>query len=339
MAEAAKRSSANTELYVGTLKMDVGLFGTNAKPAKTQEFDTAGPNGGRLKFEMRGVVAEQAPEDEPDAPVQTSDPLAMSDPGSAAPHPAETTVERAEQQGAAALMQRTEPGALVDGEFRRVLVEEGSGEVVEADQVRKGVRLDDGRFIDCTDQLDAIDRRTKLDRIDVVRCIDSTQIRRERVIGGYYVGGQATEDLPKLRLLYEALRKRREVAVVKYTTRSRQQIGVVAPNAKTGTLILQNLVWADDWRDAPARAHGIAKVQVNEQHVEAMCSLLEALHGHVDDLDELRDDAIALREELKTRALAGELAEVVEPVAAEEPAADLEGVLAASLEAVRAGKV
>lgn len=339
MAAAAKRSSANTELFIGTLRVPVGLFGTNSKPGKAVGFATAGPNGGVLKYEQRGVIAEEQTEEQPDQPVQTSDPLA-ADPGPEGPS-LEDTVERAERIATTGrkLMDRTEPeGALVDGEFRQVLVEQGTGEVVEPEDVRRGVRLDDGSFVDCTEQLDAIVERTKLDRIEVVKCIDATQIRAERTVGAYYVGAQETEGLPYLRLFFEALKRRREVAVVKYTTRSRQQLGVIGASAKGQALVLRNLVWAEDWRDVPAKAQ-VGKVAVNETHVDAMEAILEAMHGHVDDLDELRDDALALREELRARAEHGEMAEVVEPRPDEPGDDDLEAALEASLEAVRVGKV
>lgn len=332
MAKAASRSSGNTELFIGTMKAAVGLFGTQAKPEKTAEFDTAGPNGGVLKFEMRGAAApvEKTETDQPDVPVH-SDPLAVADDAAA-------TIE-GDLRGQLDHHERDSGGALVDGEFRRVLVEEGSGVVVEPDQMRRGVRLADGSFVDCTAQLAAIGERTKLDRMEIVKCIDSTQVRRERVVGSYYVGAQDADAAPKLRLLYEALRRRREVAIVKYTTRSRQQLGVLMPHAKTGTLILLSLVFAEDFREPPAKAKAVAKVQVRESNVLGMAKLLAALHGHVDDLDELRDDAIALREELKARAEAGEMTTVVEPLPVAEEDVDLENALVASLDAVKAGKV
>jgi non-homologous end joining protein Ku len=330
MAEAAKKSSGNTDLFVGTLKAAVGLFGTNAKPSGLPGFATAGPNGGALKFEMRGAPAEPEAREEPVDGVPAvegkSDPLATAeDPGREAPRLMESTVP-------------SEAGAVVAGEFRRVLVEERSGEVVEPEQVRRGVRLDDGRFIDCTEQLDAIETQTKLDRMDIVKCIDSTRIRRQRVVGAYFVGGQDAKSKAVLKLLHTTLRRRREVAVVKYTTRSRQQLGVIEADHRTGTLMLLSLVWSEDWREAPAKAQ-LAEVEVPEGQVEKMGALLGALHGHVDVLDTLRDDAIALREELLARALAGEMADVIEPLPAAEPEVDLEAALAASLDAVTAGKV
>lgn len=334
MADPAKKSTANTELFIGTLKAPIGLFGTNAKPDKTQEFDTAGPNGGVLKYEQRGVETpmDEQTETAPDAPVRdalTGDAIAK-DPGSDAP-----PIEEAFPPAAAA----SNGAALVEGEFRQVLVEEGTGEVVEPEDVRKGVRLEDGRFIDCTDQLAAIVNRTKLDRMEVVATIDATQIRRERVTGSYYIGAQDPKATPVLRLLFESLKTRREVAVVKYTTRSRQQLGVIAPHAKTGTLVLLSLVWSEDWRAAPAKATAIAKVSVTDRQVGVMSQILAAMHDTVDVLDTLRDDAIKLREELKVRAEAGEMAEVVEPLPAPVEAQDVEAQLEASLAAVKAGKL
>jgi len=352
MADAAKRSSANTQLYIGTLKASIGLFSTRADPAKTAKFDTAGPNGGHLKYEQRGVAVPVGEEPEQAGP---SDPLAgtheLERAALAAAHKDEDDAFEREfgafaggsfaEFASAPPAAPVEPGGvLVDGEFRQVLVEEGSGEIVEAGAVRRGVRRDDGAFVDCTDQLDAIETRTKLDRMEIVKCIDGTRIRRDRVIGSYFVGAQDGDAKAKLRLLYDALRERREVAVVKYTTRSRQQLGVIVPNGTNGTLVLLTLVFAEDVREAPSKATSIQKVQMPKEQVLVMCKLLAALHGHVDDLDALRDDAVALREELMVRALAGEMdASVVEPLPAPEETPDLAEALHASLEAVRAGKV
>lgn len=331
MATAAARSSANTDLYIGTLKASIGLFGTQAKPGQMASFDTAGPNGGVLKYEQRGAAAPETAVEQPDAPVERRD--ALSD----EPSP---SVAEAIAVVADAHPRLPDTRALVDGEFRQVLVEEGSGEVVTSNQVRRGVRLADGSFVDCTAQVDAIVERTKLDRMEVVATIDSTQIRRERVIGSYYIGAQDPQAAPVLRLFYEALRSRREVAIVKYTTRSRQQLGVVAAHAKTGTLVLLSLVFAEDFREAPAKARAIQKVSVPQEQVAAMAALLGALHGTVDDIDGLRDDAIALREELRVRAEAGEMsAEVVEPLPVVGEVPDLAAAMQESIAAVRAGKV
>lgn len=325
MAEAATRSSANTELHIGAMKAKVGLFGTKAAPAKTQQFDTAGPNGGVLKTEKRAAAAPvgETVEGQPDQPV--FDPLG-GDPGSDAP-----PVEEPAAAGG---------GALVDAEVVNVLVEEGTGEVVDPDDIRRGVRMSDGTFVDCADQLAAIVERTKLDRIDIVAFIDSTRIRRERVTGSYYVGAQDDDASVYLRLLFEGLREKRAAAVVKYTTRSRQNLGVIIAGGRTGSLILLDLVWSEDWRPPPVKATAIQKVSVSEAHVEKMAEFIDAMHDTVEAVDELRDDAVALREELRARAEAGEMdAEVVDPLPEPDTVPDLEETLKRSLDAVAAGKL
>jgi non-homologous end joining protein Ku len=342
MADAAKRSSTNTTLFIGTLEARIGLYGTNAKPSGLPgDWSTAGPNGGRLKYEMRGAPAAEPVEVAAVVP-GSSDPLATAE---LPRQEAEAYIEaRGEAERARDALEAVAPrpssaGALVPGEFRQVLVEEGSGEVVAPDQVRRGVRLEDGRFIDCTDQLAAIEARTKLDRIEVEKVIDGTRVHRERVLGARYVGAQDADAIAKLGLLYHALRRRREAAVVKYTLRQRQYLGVIV-GTKRGLMLL-DLVWAEDWRDAPAKALAVVEADVPEEQIEAMSSLLGALHGTVDTLDELRDDAIRLREELLLRAHEGELTEVVTPLPTQPEADSLEDALQASLEAVRSrgGKV
>lgn len=343
MALAAGRSSANTTLFVGTLAADIGLFGTVAAPAKTAKFDTAGPNGGVLKYEQRGVAAPVGAEvEQPEVPVDKVDAFGEPErePAPSAPDPATDDVFEALAGELRAHRERDAGGGLVDGEFRQVLVEQGSGQVVRSEDVRRGVRREDGSFVDCTAQLDAIDERTKLDRIDVIACIDATSVTRERVTGAYYVGAQDAKAKPVLRLLYEALRHRREAAVVKYTTRSRQQLGVIVAHGKSKALMLLSLAFVDDFRDPPAKALAIANAAVREDQVAVMGELLGALHETPAVFDTLRDDAVSLREELKRRAEAGEMdAEVVEPLPVADEAPDLLAALQESMAAVRAGKV
>lgn len=321
MAEAASRASGNTVLYVGTLAVNVGLFGTQAKLAKEAEFDTAGPHGGVLRHQQR--AAEKPIEEQVEAPVPvTSDPLAGI---------ADFTAPTGTSDAVAS----------VEGEFRQVLVEDGYPDhTVEPHELRKGVRLEGGEFIDCTDQLAAIVERTKLDRMDVVATVDSTTIRRREVIGAYYIGAQDEKAPPVLRLLFEALAQERRAAVVKFTTRSRQQLGVIVPDTRTGTLMLMSLVFHEDYRDAPAKAKVIQNAQVTEAQVDVMRQIVKSLNDTPDVFDTLRDDAIALREELRARALAGEMsAEVVEPLPEPATAEELDEVLSGALANVRAGKV
>jgi DNA end-binding protein Ku len=199
------------------------------------------------------------------------------------------------------------------------------------------VRLDNGSFVDLTEQIEAIEARTKLDEMRVIRFMDAGQIQRERVVASYYIGAADNAAPRPLRMLYEAMRAKRRVAIVKLTKRSRQTLGVITAHGRTKTLVLNEMIWMEDFREPPPKALAIREAVVTEREVRACCKLIEAMSDTREALDELRDDAIALREELRARAEAGEMdVTVVEPVPVADAQEDLEAALEASLAAVRA---
>lgn len=377
MAEASKRAASTTTLVIGKVEIPVGLFTTVAKPGKLQQFTTAGPNGGVLKAETRAraVPVTEQEEDLPDQPVHadpiTGDTWPKRDPDAPvlyAPtegdrghavhdrmgeivtemktdadrdEPIDPAIRQAEVYADAieeSFGTRPEIKTLgPDGEYGRVLVEEGSGVEVPPEQVRRGVRLEDGRFVDCTGRLAQIEQETLLEQMTVVAFVDISQVPRATVSGAYYIGVGDEKADRALRLLYEALRNRRRAAVVKLTKRSRQSLGVIGWLGEC--LMLYELVWAEDFREAPVRAKRIQHAAVSAEQVAQMGRLVDAMSAPVSVLSELRDDAIALRQDLHDRAAAGEFeeipeipelvdAEVVEPE--DEILAQLEASLAAT---------
>jgi len=329
MADASKRAATLTTLVIEQVKVGVGLFTTVAKPGGLATFETAGPNGGVL---LQQEAAHEKPlsSSEPMAEVTPQhgfDPLA-ADPGSEAPP--------IEDGGST---QRAADAGLTPGEFRKVLVEQGTGQVVNPDEVRRGIRLDDGSFMDCTGRLKAIEEETKLEQMTVVKFIDVGQVERARVLASYYIGASEPKGAKPLHLIYEAMKARRRVAVVKWSNRSRQSLGVLVPHGKSETLMLLKLAWAEDWREAPSKAVSIMRAGVTDAEVEMAGKLIDAMSDTVDSLDELRDDAIVLREDLHAEALAGEVEPFEPPPAVEEEIA-LEDAFEASLALVgnRAGK-
>lgn len=220
----------------------------------------------------------------------------------------------------------------VDGEYGRELVEEGTGEIVKAGNIRRGVRREDGRFIDCTAQLAEIDERTKLDAADVVAFVDATAIPRSRVKASYYVGTDDPKAPHALRIVYDGLRRTRRAAIVKLTKRSRQTLGAIVP--LRDTLVLLELVFAEDFRPAPPdRARRHMQAEVRPEEVSMFCELVDAMSRPPRVMDELRDDAIALREVLLVRAIAGEVPETLVPPRPQEEQ-DVLAQLEASLAAV-----
>lgn len=331
MAKATNRATALTTLVIGQVKIAVGLFSTVAAPSKLADFDTGGPNGGVLKAQpiARAVPVDEQTDEAPDVPVHSVDPFA--DPGPDLAPADKAMLAGLDKHEAGKQMMREGTGliaSVVDGQYGRELVEEGSGKVVLPQDVRRGIRLEDGRFIDCTDQIAQIDDDTRLERIDVLGFVDITRVHRARVKAAQYVGAGDEQAPYPLRGLYEAMKRKRRGALVKLTKKSRQTLGVIGWLG--GSLVLYELVWAEDFREAPARAKIIQKAAVSESLVDGLCDLIEAMAVGPDAVDELRDDAIALREELRAKALAGEVPDVVIPPAP-EPEVDVMAMLEASL--------
>lgn len=311
MASASSKAASVTTLRIGKVEIGVGLFTAHADPKKKLvEFDTAGPSGGVLK--MR-AVARPAPVEEA---VERSDPFGGDLFGAPPPETDEAPA----------------PVAMPDGQYGQELVEEGTGEVVAPQDVRRGVRLADGSFIDCTAELAKIDKDTKLDGMTVIGFVDSTAISRERVRNAYWLGAMDEKAPFALRIVYEGVKARRRVALVKVTQRSRQKLGVIGWRGPA--LMFYELVWSEDLRDAPAKALAIQKVSVSEQAVANMSALIDAMSVPPSAVAEIRDDAIALREELHERALRGEIEATAADVVALEEDNDLMAQIEASLAGV-----
>lgn len=317
MADAAKRATTKTTLVVGKVEVGVGLFTTREKPADVAQFDTAGPNGGVLVTEDAARPKPLSSEEPMEERVEASDPLAVNDPGSEAPPVEEGSTD-----------------SLVPGEIKRVLVEAGTGQAVDREEIRKGIRHEDGSFTDLTGHLLAIEAETKLERMEVVAFIDVAQVDRARVEASYFIGANEAKDAKALRLIYEAMKLKRRVAVVKWSSKSRQSLGVLSAHGRTGTLMVLKLTWAEDFRPAPAKALSIGRANVSGVEIDMAAQLIDAMGATVESLDELRDDAIVLREELREKAARG-LVEPMEPPAVEE-AIELEDAFEASLAALAA---
>lgn len=323
MAAAPTRPSSTTTLAFGQVRRPVALFTATAKPEDVAKFDTAGPNGGRLKAAQIATPAMVEGDGQP-KPVAPA-----PDPGSDAPPRA----DEAPPQAAGG------PLATTPGEYAQQLIEEHTGEVVLPEDVRRGVRLDDGSFVPLDEHLKWIEEQTALEEMDIEAFIDFGQVPRERVIGCYYLGTPAKKTegwepwqvAQMLRALYEGMRRTRRAGLVKWTKRSRQSLGVVVPHPRSETLLVLQLAWAADWREAPKRATAIREAEVSERDVDAACDLIGALSGRRADLDAMEDAAIFWRRQLIEDARAGRLEEpeVIE-APEEEPAPDLAGALEAS---------
>lgn len=320
------RASSTTTLKFGLVEAEVGLYKTTGDPKGVAKFETASPEGGILRTEKRAV--ETAPADTP----QGVSPLAVAvepktDEDRAEPIPSDV----AERQTKAYEELTTAPG-----EYRNVLIEEGTGEVVEPEEVRKGLRDADGNFTDLTDYLASIEQRTQLEQMEVVKFIDVGQVPRDRVMASYYIGSADVGAPRVLRLLSEAMQRKRRVALVKWTKSTRQAFGVVVRDGRRNVLTLLQLAWAENVREPNAKCNALQQAEVSEQEVDAACSLIEAMQDTWEAADELRDNAIVMREELIEAVEDGTLKTFKLPPAKPEAGedVDLADAMARSVEAV-----
>lgn len=282
-------NATRTTLALGSVSTPIALYRTVGEP-KDAKYDTAGPNGGELHYEEK---AEESPPEEAEA----TDPLA-TDPEAYIGLPIKTD-ERLPQDTAVVT------GLATPGRYRRVLVEEGTGVEVEKADVRRGVRQPDGCFVDLTDGLREIDDKTKLEQMRVVSFIRVEQVPRDRITGAYWVAPGAPGGAKVLALLRKAMRTTRRVAVVKWTKRSRQALGVMVAH-HSGALQVLEVAFAALVRKPDDKVLSPSHVPVTDTELAAAVALVKAMSDSVMSLDELEDDAVVLRRELLEKAAAGE---------------------------------
>lgn len=177
----------------------------------------------------------------------------------------------------------------------------------EVAKPRKGLRREDGTFIDFTDEIDAIAEHTKLEEMRVADFIRTEEVRRGRVLGSYYLAPDGPGAAKVIRLLHEAMRETKRVAVVKFTKRSKQSLAVLIPLAESKSLEVIEMAWAEDLREVPVKCESCAAIPVSEEEINLAVDLVNAMSStRADALDTLTDDARQMRRDLIAKAEAGE---------------------------------
>jgi non-homologous end joining protein Ku len=278
---AAPRGTKTT-LVCGLASCDVALYKTFGEAEKPPKWDLAGPNGGKLSQPQ--VEGSSATVEVKGAPKQK-------------PNPLNVEADQAFAEAASEPTRVEEP----------YLIEEDSGEKVLVKNVRRGLRREDGTFSDLTEGLEQITERTKLEEIRVADFIRTEEVRRDRVLGSYWLAPDGPGAPKLVKRLCLAMQAERRVATVKWTKRSKQALGVLIPDPKTGALKVIELAWAEDMREAPEKVLSATQVEVTDEEVDIACQLVQAMSStRAESLDSQTDDSRALVRELVARAAAGE---------------------------------
>jgi hypothetical protein len=176
---------------------------------------------------------------------------------------------------------------------------------------------EDGEWVDLTDRLAKIDERTRIDGMEVVATIPSPSVPRHRVRDSYWIGlAPDAAGTPKvLALLWAALRKQQRAAVVKWTKRTNQALGIIE--------------WSANMRKPGPRATAPLTVETSIAEQAAALALVEALAEPSAFLDSVRDERTAKRAELLEAARAGTLEAFEPPPEPVSADSDLSAVLGA----------
>jgi non-homologous end joining protein Ku len=269
---AAPRGTKTT-LAFGLVKCPIALYGTTGKPEDAPKWDTAGPNHGFLKTAAELMVEDSDAGDSPLA-IEPSEPDA-------------------------------ELAAAPSGLFEM----NGDERVpVERADVRRGLRREDGTFIDLTENIADIEARTKLEEMRVVEFIRTEELRRDRIRNSYFVASDAPGTAKVLRLLCEVMQAKKRIGIVKWTKRSRQSLGAIVPYPDGKTIEVLELSWPEDVREPPEKVLWPAQVEVSADELGVANELVAVMSGRrADSLDVQRDDARGMYRELLARAEAGEM--------------------------------
>lgn len=329
MAKTVDRISLRTTILWGRVKAPVALFKTTGE-SKEKDFERAGPNGKPIVPFAKWNAEKEAEKSATFAETLAAapDPLAAAPAEPLAPkqetHFEPKTAEELESDPETARAQ-----AIAYAELMGTLwVEEGTEELVLPDEIRRGVRLEDGEFVDVTDQLARIDEETQLEEMRIISFIRIEQVPRARITRSYYLGHDAPGSSKLLKALYVGMKQTGRAAVVKWTKTSRQALGILRVDPKRDALVVLEVEWAGNWREPGDRVTQFQNAVLTDEEARAAELLVHAMADSVASLDELADDARALREELLVHAITG----MVEGFTTlEHPEAEEDAPLAAAL--------
>lgn len=306
----AERGQRNT-LTIGPVSAEIALLKTSAKPREAQH-------------ETRRV----------DAPEAAAGPVLAADEPPAVPAAVSLEVggERVDP-----LAPEPEAPAPTGG-FAPLADEEPVREQVDPiiddlPAIERGVHGPGDVWVNLTDELAAIDERTKLTSMEIEVCVARNAVPSERVRDAHFVA-PAGEGAPKvLALLWMALRRTNRAALVRWTKKTNQALGALVARGSQHDphLVLLELEWQANMRDVPLRAHLLpAMAAVREPEVAAAKDLIVAWQESPSAFERLRDERSGQRADLLDAAREGRPLPVVEAMPAhdDEAATSLAAALA-----------
>jgi non-homologous end joining protein Ku len=175
----------------------------------------------------------------------------------------------------------------------------------------KGVRVGDDFYVVPPSEIAYAHAATQLDAIELLEFVNYQRVPTDRLTGTFYVQPDPGFARP-LRTILRAMRAEGSAMLVKWTSKSRQRLGVIRVREHDGEdiLVLNGIVFAAEMRAPdeqvlePARVEAVDR-NAEEAAVAAARQIIRAHHGTGKALDTARDDLPALLTEVVERAHAG----------------------------------
>lgn len=212
-------------------------------------------------------------------------------------------------------------------------VDTETGAIYAPAECGKAVVGPDGSYIAVSkDTVKAIDESCKIDSLTIEGFMDLDDVPFERSEACYFVAppkGATPVQVKPLALLAAGLAQTGKAGHGKLTLRTTQRSFVVYE--KDGGLVINTLVFADEFIPAAEAAESLAGVEVDEKTVGLAATLIEAQASDPGALDAYTDESKIKKAELVEAALAGETIVAPTPVAAPQPQDDMEALLLASI--------
>jgi non-homologous end joining protein Ku len=190
------------------------------------------------------------------------------------------------------------------------------------------VLLESGEFVDLTARLAEIDARTRVEGMEVLATIASSSVPRTRVRDAHWIGlaPGSSSGAKVLAILWRALRQEDAAAVVRWTKRTKQAVGIIVAIGRLGqgaALCLLELEWAANLRAPGPRACAPLDVEVSDREMAAAVRLVDAIGKPASFVDGLHDERAVKRAELLGAARDGTLDRYTPPA---EPVERVAGV-------------
>ncbi|QHA02041.1 Ku protein [Streptomyces broussonetiae] len=205
---------------------------------------------------------------------------------------------------------------------------------VDQSEIGKGYELTRDRLIPITDEELSNLPLPTAKAIEIDAFVPLEDIDPIRMGAGYYLAAGGQVAAKPYKLLVEALRRSRRVAIAKYAWSGRERLGVL--RVRGDAMVLQELLWPDEIRDPTELLP--APTEVSEEEIEGALALMDTMTVDALEGEEFTDRYTeALGQIIEAKREEQPLPKVPEP---EQPAQvlDLMAALNASVQQAKASR-